>query len=277
MTLSNDLLKAAAELVIARNEPPIALLQRYFKPQYTAALRLMDRLVQAGVVVISSDGMRTVAPAHRTHCQLDAPVQPADNSHTASLSVVLPSMKYQTTLDRIRGKKLSKGELRQLRENALRLHAQGDVDAQTVLDEIDLASPADKEIVFMGFCPDADSNNRLDTEWKAKGICSFQYPESEHQLARFNDIWPGDLIVLKKTQQFGKTMRLYGHGRVTGVKYAPDGVRYLEMNWSSQDSVIEVPLMGAGSTVNVKSIEQVEAEMPADFYRWLNQDDNSLT
>lgn len=158
MTQSNDLLKAAAELVIARDEPTIAFLQRNFKLQYTAALRLMDRLVQAGVVVISADGTRTVAPAHKTHCQLGAPMLPANNSQAASLSVMPPSMKYQPTLDRIRGRKLSKGELRQLRENALRIHAQGDVDAQTVLDEIDLASPADKEIVFMGFCPDADSN-----------------------------------------------------------------------------------------------------------------------
>ena len=276
MTQSNDLLKAAAELVIARDEPTIAFLQRNFKLQYTAALRLMDRLVQAGVVVISSDGTRTVAPAHKTNCQLGTPVQSADNCQTSSLSVMPPSMKYQPILDRIRSKTLSKGELRQLRENALRLHAQGDADAQTVLDEIDLASPADKEIVFMGFCPDADVNNRLDTEWRVKGICTFDYPEDKIQLTRFNNIWSGDLIILKKIQERGKTMRLYGHGRVTGAKYV-DGVRYLEMNWSNQATVIEVPLMGANSTVNVKSIEQVEAEMPTDFYRWLNQDENSLT
>lgn len=228
-------------------------------------------------VVISVDGIRTAPPARTTHCQLSGSIQPADNTQTASPAMGVPSVKYQSTLNMIRSKKLSKGELRQLRENAVKRHAQGDVDAQTVLDEIDLASPADKEIVFMGFCPDADINNRLDTEWRAKDICTFQYPESEHQLARFNNIWPGDLIVLKKTQEFGKTMRLYGHGRVTGVKYTLDGVRYLEMNWSNQDSVIEVPLMGAGSTVNVKSIEQVEAEMPVDFYRWLNQDGHPLT
>jgi hypothetical protein len=179
-------------------------------------------------------------------------------------------VKYQCTLDRINSGKLSKPELRQLRENAAVRLNQGDVEAKIVIDAIDLASPSDKSMVFMGFCPDADFGNRLDTEWKANGICTFQYLESEHQLARFNDIWPGDLILLKKRHEFGRSMRLYGHGRVRGVKYTAEGVRYLEMAWSEQEEVIEVPLMGCNSTVDVKSIEQVEAEMPAEFYAWLN-------
>jgi hypothetical protein len=43
------------------------------------------------------------------------------------------------------------------------------------------------------------------------------------------------------------------------------------MNWSTQDQIIEVPLMGCNSTVDVRTIEQVEAEMPVDFFSWLNQ------
>jgi hypothetical protein len=125
-------------------------------------------------------------------------------------------------------------------------------------------------MVFMGFCLGTTMENRLDIEWKEKGICTFIFLKSQPQLERFNDIWAGDLIILKKNQQFGKTMQLYGHGRVTNVKYDEEGNRYLEMEWSSQAEVIEVPLIGCGATVNVKSIEQVEAEMPDLFYKWLN-------
>lgn len=145
----------------------------------------------------------------------------------------------------------------------------GDFEAKLVIDEIDAAAPLDTNIVFMGFCPSADFNNRMDTAWKEKGICTFVHLDSEHQLERFNNIWTGDLIVLKKRHEFGKSMRLYGHGRVAGVKYDLKGNRYLEMNWADQDQVIEVPLMGCNSTVDVRTIEQVYAEMPKYFYDWL--------
>jgi hypothetical protein len=53
---------------------------------------------------------------------------------------------------------------------------------------------------------------------------------------------------------------------VTGIKHDQENNRYLEMNWYPQEEVIEVPLMGCNSTVDVRTIEQVEAEMPAQFY-----------
>lgn len=180
-------------------------------------------------------------------------------------------MKYQSTIEKIRAKQYKRAELVRMRANAASKLDQGDKDAQAVLDEIDSAQPTDDHIVFMGFCPGATLDNRLDIDWKKTGTCTFTFLDSEHQLERFNNIWPGDLIVLKKRQVFGKTMQLYGHGRVTGVKHDSQGNRYLLMNWSSQEQVIEVPLMGCNSTVDVRTIEQVEAKMPESFYTWLKQ------
>lgn len=178
-------------------------------------------------------------------------------------------MKYQTNIERIRSKTYSRAELTRMRTNVEGKWKQGDKDAKVVLDEIDRTEPMDDVIVFMGFCPGATMDNRLDIEWKKNGVCTFVFLDSQHQLERFNSIWPGDLIVLKKRHAFGKTMQLFGHGRVTGVQHDSEGNRYLLMNWSNQDEVIEVPLMGCNSTVDVRTIEQVEAEMPELFYAWL--------
>ena len=117
-------------------------------------------------------------------------------------------MKYQSNIDRIRNGSYTRTELIKIRTNAEAKLKKGDEDAKAVIDAIDQSTPADKTMVFMGFCPDADMENRLDIEWKEKGICTFIFLESEQQLARFNNIWPGDLIILKKRQQFGKTMCL---------------------------------------------------------------------
>ena len=38
--------------------------------------------------------------------------------------------------------------------------------------------------------------------------------EGERQVEQFNTIYSGDLVVMKKREEFGKTMKLYGHGRV---------------------------------------------------------------
>lgn len=180
-------------------------------------------------------------------------------------------MKYENVVERIRQNNYSRSELLKLRANAKAKVGSGDSDAQAVVDEIHATTPSDTHIIFMGFCPGADFDNRVDLEWKEKGICTFIYLESEHQLERFNNIWPGDLIVLKKRHEFGKSMRLYGHGRATGVKYDSNGNRYLEMDWSQQDRIIEVPLMGCNSTVDVRTIEQVENAMPQEFYDWLGE------
>lgn len=180
-------------------------------------------------------------------------------------------MKHQAAIDRIRANRYTRSDLKRMRTYAESKLRSGDQDAQAVLDAIDQAAPIDDYIVFMGFCPAADMSNRLDLEWKKTGTCTFSFLESERQLDRFNNIWAGDLIVLKKRQVIGKSMKLFGHGRVTGVKFDPQGKRYLLMDWAPQEQVIEVPLMGCNSTVDVKTAEQVAAEMPKQFYDWLKE------
>lgn len=180
-------------------------------------------------------------------------------------------MRYEKIIARILSGEMSRIDLLDLRGNAIQKLASGDADAEAVISAINVAKPKDQYILFMGFCPGADFSERLDMEWKAKGVCRFDYLESATQFERFSGICVGDLVVLKKREQFGKTMKLYGHGRVTGIEYDDDNVRFLKVNWSSQDEVIEVPLMGCNSTVDVKRIETVETEMPEEFYRWLHQ------
>ncbi|AOW76245.1 hypothetical protein A3Q34_04860 [Colwellia sp. PAMC 20917] len=178
-------------------------------------------------------------------------------------------MKYGKVIERVNDGKMSRADLVKLKRNADEKHVNGDIDAEKVINAINNATPTDSYILFMGFCPDADFNERLDTEWKEKGICRFDYLESEHQLERFKTICKGDLVVLKKREVFGKTMNIYGHGRVLSVAYDENNVRYLVMNWSNQKNIIEVPLMGCNSTVDIKSIEVVEEEMPKVFFEWL--------
>jgi len=178
-------------------------------------------------------------------------------------------MKYQKIIDQVKNGSMSRADLAKLKRNAEQMLAKGDKDANSVLSAINYAKPEDSYILFMGFCPGADFNERLDIEWKQKGICRFDYLESEHQLDRFNSICTGDLVALKKREKFGKTMKLYGHGRVKSVAYDENNIRYLVMEWSNQEDIIEVPLMGANSTVDIKSIEAVESEMPEEFFRWL--------
>lgn len=177
--------------------------------------------------------------------------------------------KYQKTIDRIKSGEMLRADMLKLRENAEAKLKQGDAEAQSVIDAICVSKPVDDYVLFMGFCPDANIGGRLDSEWKEKGICRFDYVESEHQVERFHSICKGDLVVLKKREKFGETMKLYGHGRVRSTAYDADGLRYLVMDWSKQDEVIEVPLMGCNSTVDIRTIDAVHKEMPEEFYSWL--------
>lgn len=179
-------------------------------------------------------------------------------------------MKYDKTIQRINSGQMTRAEMNQLKTNAQAKLQAGDTDAAHVLEALKTAAPPDEFILFMGFCPGADFNERLDLEWKEKGICRFDYRESERQAEQFDSIRAGDLVVLKKREQFGKTMRLYGHGRVKSVQNDDDGTPFLVMDWSSQEEIIEVPLMACNSTVDVKRMETVKEHMPEEFYHWLN-------
>jgi hypothetical protein len=41
------------------------------------------------------------------------------------------------------------------------------------------------------------------------------------------------------------------------------------MAWAPQEDVLEAPLMGCNSTIDVRSIDAVEAQMPEAFFDWL--------
>jgi hypothetical protein len=131
------------------------------------------------------------------------------------------------------------------------------------------ATPSDSYLVFMGFCPGADFSRRQDTRWRAFGVCEFEYDQSEVQVRRFATIRVGDQIILKKREVYGKTMKLYGHGKVIGVYHSNEGRRVLKMSWNPLDSVIEVPLLGCNSTVNLRKTAIVLRDMPPEFHEWL--------
>lgn len=133
----------------------------------------------------------------------------------------------------------------------------------------DNAVPSDSYLVFMGFCPGADFSRRQDTRWRELGICEFEFDQSEAQVRRFATIRVRDQIILKKRERFGETMKLYGHGKVVGVDYTAEGRRVLKMEWHPNQAIIEVPLMGCNSTVNLKKTSAVLKAMPPEFHRWL--------
>ena len=182
-------------------------------------------------------------------------------------------MKYEKIIESISSGRLDRAQLSQIKKNADEKLKQGDMDAQAVIDAIHISIPSDKYILFMGFCPNAEVENRLDIEWKEKGICSFEYTESVPQMAAFQEVCAGDLVVLKKIESFGKTMKLFGHGRVKSIAIDDNGLHYLNMDWSKQERVIEVPMMGSFATVNIRMMEQVEKEMPSEFFEWLEEDE----
>lgn len=127
------------------------------------------------------------------------------------------------------------------------------------------------EYIFMGYCPSGDIANRVDTEWFAGGFCNFNFLESQHQVDRFFEIVPGDIVICKKRETFGETMRIHAWGKVTKLRDSRASNRWLEMNWIVTDDPIIVPLMGCNATVNVRTLEQVEEAMPPEFWEWLEQ------
>jgi hypothetical protein len=164
---------------------------------------------------------------------------------------------------------LTRMELDDFRANVLSRLDVGDEHRSEVELAFENAKPSDWTVIFMGFCPDAQIKLRLDGFWKERGICEFKFDESESQVKEFNQIRMGDLVVLKKVQLRGKTMRLYGHGRVSRIRYSGDGRRVLDVRWSANERVIEVPLIGCNRTVNRKAIKLLIARMPQDFHDWL--------
>lgn len=122
-----------------------------------------------------------------------------------------------------------------------------------------------EHIFFMGFCPNAELANREDDYWKKAQICEYTYPEHLDQLELFKSIQVGDILVLKKNSIRNSEMTLHGHGRVR----ARISDTMLNVEWSSQEDAITEPAIGAVSTVNKISIENVHAKLSCDFWAWL--------
>jgi hypothetical protein len=175
-------------------------------------------------------------------------------------------------IQRIRAGEIRRADLVIYEANARQ--KRNDQDAIFLLEAIAQARPKDLYYVFMGFCPNADMNNRRDIEWRKQGRCTMEKWDgwSARQLADYESIKVGDLIVLKKRQKIGVSMRLFGYGRVTGINYEPGADfldRYLEVAWSNQSAVIEVPLLGCNATINLLDVDDVNRRMPAEFIDWL--------
>jgi hypothetical protein len=185
--------------------------------------------------------------------------------------------RYAKQIDDIGTGKFTRAQLATMETNAKRTITKGDPEAALVLEAIRQAKPRDLYYVFMGFCPNADLSNRVDGKWREQGICSMDLWESagsERQAADFMSIKKGDLVILKKNQRIGETMRLSGFGRVTGIRpsTAPTAVdNVLIMDWSPQTAEIDVPFMGCTATVNLRDVDKVDKVMPQEFRDWLGE------
>jgi hypothetical protein len=140
--------------------------------------------------------------------------------------------RYSKIIEKIKSGMLNRSELASIYKNATLAVNKNDIDAIEVLHLLNKTAPSDAYIVFMGFCPNANLKNRLDIQWKKNNNCTFEFYKSEHQMERFGSISVGDLLVLKKRQKIGETMRLYGHGRVVALVNNDKGDRELKMEWS---------------------------------------------
>ena len=181
----------------------------------------------------------------------------------------------EAIIAKIKAGGLSRLEMLRLRQNAEPKAKNGDLIAEAIIEAIDTTAvpKLEAEYVFMGFCPGADFESRRDLEWFEKGICTFDYVQSEVQMRRFSKIMSGDTIILKKREAFGKTMRLFGHGIVTARRDRKiEGLRYLMVDWSKQRELLEVPLLGCNSTVDIRSLGVVESKLHSDFWKWLGSD-----
>ena len=131
------------------------------------------------------------------------------------------------------------------------------------------SAPNDQRIVFVDFCPGGVVLNRLDIGWLQQGICFFDHFSCEEQWETFQSIMVGDLIVMKRDSQISQTTRLYAHGRVIASELNENRDRVLLVNWSQDQDQIEVPMIRCNNMVKIQDIDEVEAEMPIDFWHWL--------
>lgn len=180
---------------------------------------------------------------------------------------------FEDLANKIRLGGMSRADMLHYRENQRKLLRDGYPAAQLVIDAINQTAvpKIEAQYAFLGFCPDGNFANRLDTFWLTAGICKFDNIKSQRQLQRFSNIHKGDTIILKKTLQWGVSMELFAYGEVLEVR---DSQRtqliYFHVDWHERDEYLIVPAMAARSTVDVRSLEKVEEAMPPEFWEWLS-------
>jgi len=179
---------------------------------------------------------------------------------------------FAKTILRLEPGAMTREQLANMKANILDRALIDDPLLPELLLAIEKSSTRDSRIIFMGFCPNADFARRLDLDWKSRGVCEFHFDDSEHQDRNFATIRKGELLVLKKNHVLGKSVQLYGHGRVVDICFDEEQRRYLKVDWSLDDSIIEVQLTGCTATVNIMTRSKVEAKCGADFYKWLGKD-----
>jgi hypothetical protein len=146
--------------------------------------------------------------------------------------------------------------------------------AREVMHVIDTTAvpPLQAEYVFMGYCPDAKLENRQDDIWIKDGICEYNWVSDAKQLSKFDQIMVGDTIILKKREIFGETMKIHAHGKITKRETSDITKKiYFRVDWRVPKEFLIVPLMACNSTVNPRSIENVERAMHEDFWAWLKE------
>jgi hypothetical protein len=144
-------------------------------------------------------------------------------------------MKYEKTIEQIKSGTLTRDALRTIRERAAGALAHGDEDTGPFSRR---STTRWRATGAWASARTGELANLVDGRWRAEGICTFNYDESEVQMNQFRSIVAGGLIFLKKSEVHGKLMTLHGHGhghghgRVTGTRTGADGRRELLLDWS---------------------------------------------
>ena len=175
-------------------------------------------------------------------------------------------------IDQVNRSVFMPSQLAAIERRANMLIGKGDLSAQDLLDAVASAAQRDRCIAFLSFCPGGVLRNRLDVMWRKQGNCTFEFHPGNGQSEDFKKIAIGNLLVLKKVQQYGETMRLYGHGRVLGVSATKSG-NILQVDWSMRPQhELEVPFMGCDRAVNWVETSVLQSVMPKKFWDWLRVD-----
>lgn len=167
----------------------------------------------------------------------------------------------------------SRRDMLRMRENAKSQLERGNSAAQILIDAINQTAvpKLERQYAFLGFCPDGTLDSRLDEFWLKEGICKFTNIASKPQLKRFSSIHTGDTIILKKVLQWGVTIELFAYGEVIAVQDSSlTNLIYFYVDWHSHSEYLIVPALGSRSTVDVRTPETVENNMPKEFWAWLS-------